>query len=175
MDVILEAGEDKVKAYLLLAGQVARTFKAILPDAEANAYAPMSVLVSYLGAMIKALRPAPDISGVMSDLDALLDDSIATEGYRIGDPSDDGRRFATPSAETESATTGNAPCRVTSHFIKHCLKSLAVEIGKPIAVLLQVAGQDVEGRTGQLFGLAGRKALSHRTSPQQPTPDAGAA
>jgi len=84
MDVILEAGEDKVKAYLLLAGQVARTFKAILPDAEANAYAPMSVLVAYLGAMIKALRPAPDISGVMSDLDALLDDSIATEGYRIG-------------------------------------------------------------------------------------------
>jgi type I restriction enzyme R subunit len=85
MDVILEAGEDKVKAYLLLAGQVARTFKAILPDSEANAYAPMSVLVSYLGAMIKALRPAPDISGVMSDLDALLDDAIATEGYRIGD------------------------------------------------------------------------------------------
>ena len=34
--------------------------------------------------MIKALRPPPDISGVMNDLDALLDDSIATEGYRIG-------------------------------------------------------------------------------------------
>lgn len=33
--------------------------------------------------MIKALRPPPDISGVMNDLDALLDDSIATEGYRI--------------------------------------------------------------------------------------------
>ena len=45
----------------------------------------MSVLVAYLGAMIKALRPTPDISGVMSDLDALLDDSIATEGYHIGD------------------------------------------------------------------------------------------
>src|SRR5690606_38151200 len=84
MDVILEAGEDKTKAYLLLAGQVARTFKAILPDAEANAHAPTSVLVAYLGAMIKALRPPPDISGVMNDLDALLDDSIATEGYRIG-------------------------------------------------------------------------------------------
>lgn len=85
MDAILEAGEDKVKAYLLLAGQVARTFKAILPDAAANAYAPVSVLVSYLGAMIKALRPVPDISGVMSDLEALLDDSIATEGYHIGE------------------------------------------------------------------------------------------
>lgn len=85
MDVILEAGEDKTKAYLLLSGQVARTFKAILPDPEANAHAPTSVLVSYLGAMIKALRPPPDISGVMSDLDSLLDDSIATEGYRIGE------------------------------------------------------------------------------------------
>lgn len=85
MDVILEEGEDQTKAYLLLAGQVARTFKAILPDPEANAHAPTSVLVSYLGAMIKALRPPPDISGVMSDLDALLDDSIATEGYRIGE------------------------------------------------------------------------------------------
>ena len=84
MDVILEDGEDKTKAYLLLSGQVARTFKAILPDAEANAHAPTAVLVAYLGAMIKALRPPPDISGVMSDLDALLDDSIATEGYRIG-------------------------------------------------------------------------------------------
>ena len=35
--------------------------------------------------MIKALRPPPDISGVLNDLDALLDDAIATEGYRIGE------------------------------------------------------------------------------------------
>ncbi len=84
-DVILAAGEDQTKAYLLLAGQVARTFKAILPDPEANAQAPTAVLVAYLGAMIKALRSPPDISGVMNDLDALLDDSIATEGYRIGE------------------------------------------------------------------------------------------
>ncbi|MFN3326680.1 MAG: type I restriction endonuclease subunit R [Bryobacteraceae bacterium] len=84
-EAILEAGEEKTKAYLLLAGQVARTFKAILPDQEANALAPTSVLVAYIGAMIKALRVPPDISGVMNDLDALLDDSIATEGYRIGE------------------------------------------------------------------------------------------
>lgn len=85
MEAILEGGEDKVKAYVTLAGQVARTFKSILPDQAANAHAPASVLVAYLGAMIKALRPVPDISGVMNDLDALLDDSIATEGYRIGE------------------------------------------------------------------------------------------
>lgn len=85
MEAILAAGEEKVKEYLLLAGQVARTFKAILPDQAANAHAAKSNLISYLGAMLKALRPPPDISGVMSDLDALLDDSIATEGYRIAD------------------------------------------------------------------------------------------
>lgn len=85
MDIILEAGEEQTQAYLMIAGRVARTFKAILPDTKANAHAPLSVLVAYLGAMIKALRPPPDISGVMSDLDALLDDSIATEGYRIAD------------------------------------------------------------------------------------------
>lgn len=68
-----------------LANAVARLFKAILPDQAANAYAPESVLVAYLGAMIKALTPAADISAVMADVEALLNDSIATEGYRIGD------------------------------------------------------------------------------------------
>lgn len=85
MDSILEAGEEQTEAYLLIAGRIARTFKAILPDTAANAHAPLSILTAYLGAMIKALRPPADISGVMSDLDALLDDSIATEGYRIAD------------------------------------------------------------------------------------------
>ena len=85
VDAIVAAGEDKMKAYLMLAGQVSRIFKAILPDAQANAHAPEAVLVAYLGAMIKALRPAVSIEGVMNDLEALLDDSIATEGYRIGE------------------------------------------------------------------------------------------
>ena len=83
LEAIITSEDDK-KAYLLLSGQVARTFKAILPDQAANTYAPMAVLVAYLGAMIKALNPPPDISEVMADVDALLDDSIATEGYRIG-------------------------------------------------------------------------------------------
>jgi type I restriction enzyme R subunit len=84
LDAIISS-EDNKKAYLLLSGQVARTFKAILPDQAANTFAPMAVLVAYLGAMIKALSPSPDISEIMGDVDALLDDSIATEGYRIGD------------------------------------------------------------------------------------------
>ena len=78
------ASEAEKKHYLQLASRVARLFKAILPDAAANALAPLAVLVSYLAAKIQALGESPDISAVMSDVEALLNDSIATEGYHIG-------------------------------------------------------------------------------------------
>ena len=40
--------------------------------------------MSYLAAKIQALGDPPDISAVMGDVEELLNDSIATEGYRIG-------------------------------------------------------------------------------------------
>jgi type I restriction enzyme R subunit len=76
--------ETHKKHYLQLASRVARLFKAILPDPLANELAPLSVLVSYLAAKIQALGDPPDISNVMGDVETLLNDSIATEGYRIG-------------------------------------------------------------------------------------------
>ena len=78
------ANEADKKLYLQLASRVARLFKAILPDAAANELAPLAVLVSYLGAKIHAETDPPDITGVMGDVEQLLNDSIATEGYRIG-------------------------------------------------------------------------------------------
>jgi type I restriction enzyme R subunit len=45
--------------------------------------APQAVLVAYLAAKIRAETEQPDISGVMSDVEALLNDSIATEGYHM--------------------------------------------------------------------------------------------
>ncbi|MBC7733183.1 MAG: type I restriction endonuclease subunit R, partial [Bacteriovorax sp.] len=78
------ANEADKKTYLQMASRVARLFKAILPDPLANELAPLSVLVSYLAAKIKALGDPPDISAVMGDVETLLNDSIATEGYRIG-------------------------------------------------------------------------------------------
>jgi type I restriction enzyme R subunit len=75
--------EDK-REYLLLAGRVALLFKAILPDPAANSVAPMAVVVSYLAAKIKALTPPADISGIADDVEQLLNDSIATESYHIG-------------------------------------------------------------------------------------------
>jgi len=67
-----------------MAGRVARLFKAILPDPLANEMAPLAVLVTYLAAKIRAETNPPDISAVMGDVEDLLNDSIATEGYRIG-------------------------------------------------------------------------------------------
>ncbi len=77
------ANEADKKLYLQLASRVARLFKAILPDPLANDLAPLAVLVSYLAAKIKALGDPPDIAAVMGDVETLLNDAIATEGYRI--------------------------------------------------------------------------------------------
>jgi type I restriction enzyme R subunit len=71
-----------------MASRIARLFKAILPDPLANDLAPVSVLVAYLAAKIRADVEPTDISAVMSDVEELLNDSIATEGYRIGPASE---------------------------------------------------------------------------------------
>jgi type I restriction enzyme R subunit len=83
VDAIIGSEQDK-KLWMQIANAVARIFKAILPDQAANAHAPEAVLVAYLGAMIKALNPKVSIDEIMADVEALLNDSIATEGYRIG-------------------------------------------------------------------------------------------
>jgi type I restriction enzyme R subunit len=83
IEAFLSNEADK-KHFLQLAGRVARLFKAILPDPLANELAPLSVLVSYLAAKIHAETDPPDIAAVMSDVEDLLNDSIATQGYRIG-------------------------------------------------------------------------------------------
>ena len=83
VEAILVSEADK-KQYLQLASRVARLFKAILPDPAANELAPLSVLVAYIAGRIKAQTDPPDISAVMGDVEELLNDSIATEGYHIG-------------------------------------------------------------------------------------------
>lgn len=82
VEAILVTEADK-KRYLQISSRVSRLFKAILPDPLANELAPLSVLLAYLAARIRAETEQPDISAVMGDVEALLNDSIATEGYRI--------------------------------------------------------------------------------------------
>lgn len=83
IEAILQTDAGK-KSYLQTASYVARLFKAILPDPMANELAPLAVLVAYLAAKIRAETEQPDISAVMGDVEELLNDSIATEGYHIG-------------------------------------------------------------------------------------------
>jgi type I restriction enzyme R subunit len=83
VEAILVTDADK-QHYLQIAAHVARLFKTILPDPMANELAPLAILVSYLAAKIRAQTEQPDITAVMSDVEELLNDSIATEGYHIG-------------------------------------------------------------------------------------------
>ncbi len=87
IEAVLVREADK-KQFLQMASRIARLFKAILPDPLANDLAPLSVLLAYLAAKIRADVEPPDISAVMSDVEDLLNDSIATEGYRIGPASE---------------------------------------------------------------------------------------
>ena len=86
VDALVAVAVDK-KEYLQMASRIARLFKAILPDAEAHEAAPAVVLISFIAAKIRALTPTPDISQVENDIEQLLNDSIATESYRIKAPS----------------------------------------------------------------------------------------
>src|SRR6266571_3035847 len=84
VDVIV-AKEDSKNRFRLLEANVSRLYKAILPDARANEFYAMRALLQVITHKILALIEPPDISGVMSNVEALLDESIASEGYIIHD------------------------------------------------------------------------------------------
>jgi len=75
--------DDSKKKYLALAGNVAKIYKAILPDPTANEFGPIKALIAVIAAKIRALNEEADISEVMAGVDKLLDRSVATESYRI--------------------------------------------------------------------------------------------
>ena len=77
--------DDLKKRYLTMAGNVARLYKAILPDPEAQEFAAIKTLVKVIADKIWSLLPETDISAVMESIEDVLDKSIATEGYVIRD------------------------------------------------------------------------------------------
>ena len=74
------------QTYQQLASDIKRLFKAIKPDPIANELIPQCMLYLVLSAKIRELTPTPDISEVISEIDQLLDRSIAAEGYIIRPP-----------------------------------------------------------------------------------------
>ena len=82
VDLILESDESKQK-YRNHANEVSRLYKAILPDVEANQFAPIVVAIAAIARDDALKPPEVDISGVIRDVQDLLDRSIAAEGYII--------------------------------------------------------------------------------------------
>ena len=81
----LVSSEDTKRYFLDCANQVKRLYKAILPDPTAQEFVDEARPVQVIAEKIRALVPPADISQVMKDMEDLLDQSIATEGYTIGD------------------------------------------------------------------------------------------
>lgn len=82
----LIATKEEKKAFLFKANQVVRVYKAILPDRAANEVAYDAVIFGVLVQKIRSLSAPADISAVMREVEDLLDESIATEGYIIAAP-----------------------------------------------------------------------------------------
>ena len=82
MNAILENDETK-RDYLQLALNVAKLYKAILPDPDAHEFTGIYTLTNIIAQKIKNLTAPADISDVMTEVENLLDQSIAPEGYVI--------------------------------------------------------------------------------------------
>ncbi|HET7322226.1 MAG TPA: type I restriction endonuclease subunit R [Longimicrobiaceae bacterium] len=75
--------EERKKEFLAHADLVARLFKAILPDARANDFAPERAALVHLAEKVRSLDPTVDISAFMREVQLLLDESIAADSYEI--------------------------------------------------------------------------------------------
>lgn len=80
VEAIIES-EDSKKTFLGLARTICRVYRAILPHPAANALTPDAVLFSVLAQKIQTLTPPADITAVMSDVEDLLDRSVAPIPY----------------------------------------------------------------------------------------------
>ena len=85
---INDANDETKRNYLQQATNVAKLYKAILPDPRAHAFTRICQLINIIAQKIRNLTPSTDISGVMTEVEDLLDQSIAPEGFLIQIPPD---------------------------------------------------------------------------------------
>ena len=71
--------DETKRNYLQLAGNVTKLYQAILPDTAANLYGDMYELSRVIARKIRNLDEPVDISVVMTEVEAVLDKSIAPE------------------------------------------------------------------------------------------------
>jgi type I restriction enzyme R subunit len=79
----LMVDDDEKVAFLSRASLVNRLFKAILPDPQANEFGRIRAILKYLADLIAACDPPVDVSGVMGQVEQLLDESVAAKAYVI--------------------------------------------------------------------------------------------
>lgn len=75
--------DDLKKRFLLLAANVDRLYRAILPDRSATDFSAERTLFVVMADKIRSFSDDPDISHVMDALDDLLDRSVSAQPYVI--------------------------------------------------------------------------------------------
>jgi len=78
--------EETKSAFLAHARIVNGLFKAILPDPQANRFAPIRSALTYLADAINSLAQPVDVSRVLDRVQELLDESVAANPYLIREP-----------------------------------------------------------------------------------------
>jgi type I restriction enzyme R subunit len=89
----LVVNDETRRQYLNLATEVDALFKSLLPDASAFEFNPMCNVFKVVAEKIRSELPAVDISAVMADVEALLNKSIAADGYVMPPVSNDPARY----------------------------------------------------------------------------------
>ncbi len=79
----LLVNDETKRRYLVIASNVSKLFKAILPDPSADEFGPQRAVIVNIAEKIRSLTPEADISGVMESVGDLLDESVAAQGYVI--------------------------------------------------------------------------------------------
>lgn len=84
VEAILIDAESK-RRFLSLAAHISRLYKAILPDPLATEFTASRTALAVLSEKIRLLQEEANIEDVIRDVETLLDESIAAEGYVIKD------------------------------------------------------------------------------------------
>jgi type I restriction enzyme R subunit len=89
----LVVNDETRRRYLNLAAAVDALFKSLLPDAAASEFGPICNVFKVVAEKIRSELPVVDISAVMSEVEALLNRSIAADGYVMPPVSHDPARY----------------------------------------------------------------------------------
>lgn len=75
--------DDVRRGYLSRAGYVDSLFKSLLPDTAANEFSPVCKVFRVIADKIRSEIPPVDISEVMAQIEALLNESVDAKGYEM--------------------------------------------------------------------------------------------